>query len=87
MTPNCWEESSIDLQRNSDPGLDFVTNWTFKSQVKKSEKKQCLKACDGNEDKHIYLNVKHSTSSKKKMMRRQGTEENQNIRNKGKVCS
>jgi len=82
MIPNCWEESSVDLQGNSDPDLDFAANWTSKFQVKQSEKKQCLKACDGNKKEHIYLNVKHSTSSKKQMMRRQRTEEN---KNKGKV--
>nr|XP_009931701.1 PREDICTED: uncharacterized protein LOC104328383 [Opisthocomus hoazin] len=63
---------------NSDPDLDFAANWTSKFQVKQSEKNQCLKACDGNKKEHIYLNVKHSTSSKKQMMRRQRTEENKN---------
>ncbi|XP_063179014.1 killer cell lectin-like receptor subfamily G member 1 isoform X3 [Chroicocephalus ridibundus] len=83
MTPSCWEESSIDLQGNSNPGLDFVTNCTFKFQIKKSEKRQNLKACDGNTNEHIYLNVKYSPSSKKQKMRRQSTEENQNTKSKG----
>ncbi|XP_010286299.1 PREDICTED: NKG2-A/NKG2-B type II integral membrane protein [Phaethon lepturus] len=87
MIPNCWEESSIDLQGNSDPDLDFVANWTSKFQVKQSEKKQRLKACDGNRKEHVYLNMKHSTSSKKQMMKRQRTEENKNIKNKDSPVS
>lgn len=85
MIPNCWEESCIDVQGNSDPDLDFAVNWTSKFQVMQSKKKQYLKSCDGNMKEHIYLNVKHSTSSKKLMMRRQRTEK-KNIKNKGKVC-
>ncbi|XP_075564281.1 C-type lectin domain family 2 member L-like [Pelecanus crispus] len=85
MIPNCWEESSIDLQGNSDPDLHIVANWTSKFQVKQSEKKQHLKACDGNKKERIYLNVKHSTSSKKQMIRSQRGEEN--IEKKGKVYS
>ncbi|XP_054044906.1 killer cell lectin-like receptor subfamily G member 1 isoform X1 [Rissa tridactyla] len=87
MTPSCWEESSIDLQGNSNPGLDFVTNCTFKFQIKKSEKRQNLKACDGNTNEHIYLNVKYSPSSKKQKMRRQSTEENQNTKSKDSPVS
>ncbi|XP_069662855.1 killer cell lectin-like receptor subfamily G member 1 [Haliaeetus albicilla] len=86
MIPNCWEESCIDVQGNSDPDLDFAVNWTSKFQVKQSKKKQHLKACDGNIKEHIYLNVKHSTSSKKLMMRRQRTEK-KNIKNKDSPVS
>lgn len=84
MIPNCWEESSIDLQGNSDLDLDFVDIWVSKFQVKQSKKPQHLKACDRNKKEHIYLNVKQISSSKKHMMRRQRTEEN--IKSKGKVC-
>ncbi|XP_014795588.1 PREDICTED: killer cell lectin-like receptor subfamily G member 1 [Calidris pugnax] len=87
MIPSCREEISIDRQGNSDPDLDFETNSTFKLQLKKSEKKQQLKACDGNKNEHIYLNVKHSPSSKKEMMRRETTEENKNIKNKDSPVS
>ena len=87
MIPNCWEESSIDLQGNSDPDLDFVANWTSKFQVKQSKRKQHLKACDGNKKEHIYLNVKLSTSSKKPMMAGRRTEENKNIKQGVSMCS
>ncbi|XP_074009104.1 killer cell lectin-like receptor subfamily G member 1 [Numenius arquata] len=87
MIPSHREDISIDRQGNSDPDLDFVTNCTFKLQVKKSEKKQHLKACDGNKNEHIYLNVKHSPSSKKQMMRRQTTEENKNTESKDSPVS
>ncbi|XP_010074023.1 PREDICTED: NKG2-F type II integral membrane protein-like, partial [Pterocles gutturalis] len=72
---------------NSDTDLDFVASWTSKFQVKQSEKKQYLKACDRNEKEHIYLNVKHCTSSKKLTMRRQRTEENKHIKNKDSPVS
>ncbi|XP_061328296.1 killer cell lectin-like receptor subfamily G member 1 isoform X1 [Pezoporus flaviventris] len=68
--------SSCGNKENSDPDLDFVPSWTSKCQVKQSKKKQHLKAHDRNKEEHIYLNVKHSPSSKKQMMRRQRTEEN-----------
>ncbi|XP_010021008.1 PREDICTED: killer cell lectin-like receptor subfamily G member 1 [Nestor notabilis] len=81
MIPSCWKESSFDLQGNSDPDLDFVANRTSKFQVKQSKKTQHLRAYDRNKKEHIYLNVKHGTSSKKQMMRRQRTEEDKNITN------
>ncbi|XP_062470014.1 killer cell lectin-like receptor subfamily G member 1 isoform X3 [Pezoporus occidentalis] len=76
--------SSCGNKENSDPDLDFVPSWTSKCQVKQSKKKQHLKAHDRNKEEHIYLNVKHSPSSKKQMTRRQRTEEN--ITNKGYPC-
>lgn len=84
MVVKCCEESSADPQGNPDPGPGFVADGTSKFQVKKSKKKQHLKACDRIKKDHIYVNVKHRIAEKQR--RRQRTEEDKDTENKGKVC-
>lgn len=84
MILKCSEENSTDPQGNPDPGPGFVANGTSKFQVKQSEKKQHLKACDRDRKDPIYLNVKDRTA--KKQRRWQRTEGNGDTRNKGKFC-
>ncbi|TRZ12748.1 hypothetical protein HGM15179_014355, partial [Zosterops borbonicus] len=79
MIPKYYEESSTDPQGNPGPG--FVADGTSKFQVKESKRKQHLKACDGDKNEHIYMNVNHRTA--KKQSRSPRTEGNGDTKNKG----